>query len=600
EQILAVPLDLSLYSTINYWIKAQASVTITLCLYSASTHYLEYDLSPNKTGEYISIEKKLLGDAIIHGEPNLKTINRIQLIFNNTGSETVTLYLDDLASKGGSSMDGLAKKVEAEFSSEQLKIKAGVKDVDPGFNPIGLTDFESISDTRAYQAEAQLALVQSTMLLLKYENKLKSRSLLEKQLKQDIFSTGIRFEPSDAFKVNIDYRQEDEKDSKDIPLIDNVNKKTTISFDTNKENILHLARFRFFNRLMNINAMDNVHNLHTSSNHAYLRFNLEPVLGIELIPEYKIKSTKDLNKDTRMSEEENIIGAININSSDKLSTILRYTHDNLSNLVLDSEQHNQSLSMELGINVEKRPSFNTFLESTRKKRLEHQSITSQTDTSGGDTKLAFSSSEKWKGLLQYRFSRSNFDGLQNKVDNYTGELTRWIKLWKQAGTSSLTPRICQDITNSIITDTYLLIWETIFKKGISTKLAYEYSEKNTLSKNIPSIKIGYTTEKWNASSEFKQTRNNNKVSNLKTTDYFLVMSTGYKVKDKFAVSQSFTHTDSKSTNKTCYSSSTEIKWWITKMLNLALRHVWSDIHNQLDAKQDYSSNKVNMDMSIVF
>ncbi|MBU0700155.1 hypothetical protein KKE26_02485 [bacterium] len=600
EQILAAPLDLSLYSIIDCWIKTQASTTVTLCLYSASTSYFSYDLGSDKTGEYLSIKRNLSGDAVIYGEPDLKTINRIQFIFNNTGSETATLYIDDLISKEGSPMNGLAKKIETEFSSDHLKLKVGVKDIDQGFNPIGLTDFESINDSRTYQAEAQLPLVQSTMLLLKYENKLKSMSLLEKQLKQDILSAGIRFEPSDAFKVNIDYKQEDENDKKNVHVIDNVNKKTTISFDTNKENILHLARFRCFNRLMNINAKDNVHNLHTSSNHAYLRFNLEPVQGIELIPEYKIRLTKDINKDTNMSKEENILGAINIASSDKLSTILRYAHDNLSNIVLDSEQYNQTLSMELGINVEKRPSLNTFLESTRKKRLEHQSITSQTDTSGGDMKLASSPSEKWKWLLQYRFSRSNSDGIRDRVDNYTGELTRWFKVWKQAGTSSLTPRICQDIINSITTDTYLLIWETIFKQGISTKLAYECSEKDTLSMDIPSIKIGYTTEKWNTSSEFKQTRSNNKVSNLKTTDYLLSMGAEYKLKDKITVSQSLICTDNKSTHKTCYSSSTEVKWWITKMLNLALRHVWSDIHNKLDAKQDYSSNKVDMDMSIVF
>ncbi|MEK7814162.1 MAG: hypothetical protein AAB296_10410, partial [Candidatus Desantisbacteria bacterium] len=336
---------------------------------------------------------------------------------------------------------------------------------------------------------------------LKYENNLKSKSSLEKQIEKNISSTGIRFEPSDVFKFNIDYKQEDENDSRQIRLIDNVNKKTTISLDTAKENIFHLARLRVFNRLMNINALDNVHNFHTSSNHTYLRFNLEPASGIELIPEYKLKTTKDINKDTYISKETNILGAVNITSSDKLSTVFRYGHDNLSNLVLDSQQNNQILSMELGITPPLLPSLNTFLENTQKKQMQHQSITSQTDASGGDMKLASFSpsspsvSEKWKWLVQYRFSRSNADGIKDKTDNYTGELTRWFKMWKQAGTSSLTPRICQDITNSITTDTYLLIWETIFKRGISTKLSYECTEKNTLSKDIPSIKISYTATK---------------------------------------------------------------------------------------------------------
>ncbi|MBI4778323.1 hypothetical protein HY792_05340, partial [Candidatus Desantisbacteria bacterium] len=223
EQIFATPLDLSLYSIIDYWIKPQGSIAVTLCLYSASNHYLKYDTSLNKR-EYSSIKKNLSQDAVIVGEPDLKTINRIQFIFNNTGSETVTMYLDDLMSKEGSLMDGLAKKVEAAFESEQLKLKAWVKDVDQGFNPIGLSDFESINDTRSYQADVQLSLIQSTMFLLKYENNLKSRSSLEKQIKQDISSAGIRFKPSDMFNASIDYKQEDENDSKAVHLIDNINK----------------------------------------------------------------------------------------------------------------------------------------------------------------------------------------------------------------------------------------------------------------------------------------------------------------------------------------------------------------------------------------
>ncbi|MDI6781707.1 MAG: hypothetical protein QME49_06385 [bacterium] len=609
EQIFATPLDLSLYSTIDYWVRAQGLATVTLRLYSATTPYFAYNFSPDKIGEYISIKKSLSSDAIICGEPDLKTINRIQFIFNNTGSETVTLYMDDLVSKEGSSMDGLAKKIEAEFSTEKLKLKAGVKDVDSGFNPIGLSGFESISDTRQGQAEAQVFLIPSTMFFLKYENNLKSKSSLEKQIKKNISSTGIKFEPSDVFKLNIDYKQEDENDSKEIRLIDNVNKKTTLSLDAAKENILHLVRLRFFNRLMNINAWDNVHNFHTSSNHTYLRFNLEPVSGIELIPEYKLKTSKDINKDSRISKEENILGAINVTSSDKLSSIIRYSHNNLSNLVLNSEQNNQTFSMELGITPKNRPSLNTFLENTQKKQMEHQSITSQTDASGGDMKLTSSLSEKWKWLSQYRFSRSNADGIKNKTDNYTGEITRWFKMWKQAGTagtariagtSSLTSRIRQDITNSITTDIYLLIWETIFKKGLATKLSYECTKKDTLSKDIPSIKVGYTTTKWNVSSEFKQTSSLNKVSNLKTIDYFSSMGAGYTIKDKLTINEMLTCTDNDSTHQTGYSSSTTIKWWMLKMMNIALSHVWSDVHNHLDATHNYTSHKVNMDVSIVF
>ncbi len=614
EQIFTAPLDLSLYSTIDYWIKAQGSVTVTLCLYSASTDYLKYDTSLSKEG-YLSIRKSLSTDAVTYGEPDLSTINRIQFVLNNTGSETITIYIDDLVSKEGSSVDGLAKKVEAEFSSEQVKLKAGVKDVDQGFNPIGLSDFESISDTRQYQAEAQISLTPSTMFSLKYENSLKSKSSLEKQIEKDISSAGIRFEPAETFKLNIDYKQEDENDSKDVHRIDNINKKTTISLDAAKENILRLARVRVFNRLMNINARDNVHNFHTSSNHTYLRFNLEPVSGIELIPEYKLKISKDINKDSRISMEENIIGAINVTSSDRLSSVIRYSHDNFSNLVLDSKQNNQILSMELGITPKLLPSLNTFLENTQKKHLEHQIITSQTDASGGNMKLTSSLSplsEKWKWLVQYRFSRSDADGIKNKTDNYTGELTRWFKVWKlngkdrkdgkggQAGTSSLTPRICQDITNSIVTDTYLLIWETIFKKGLSTRLSYECTEKDTLSKDIPAIKIGWTTTKWNFSSEFKQTNNLNKTSNLKTIDYFSSIGTGYAIKDKVTINEMLACNDNDSTHQTSYSSSTTIKWWVVKMMNIALSHTWSDIHNHLNTAYDYASHKVNMDVSIVF
>ncbi|MBI4778381.1 hypothetical protein HY792_05635, partial [Candidatus Desantisbacteria bacterium] len=404
EQIFTTPLDLSLYSNMGIWIHAPASITVTLCLYSVSTHYFLICITPDKNGEYLYIKKNLTTDAVLYGQPDMKNINRIQIILNNNGTQTATLYLDDLIAAGGLARDGLAKKVEAELENERFKFKAGIKDIDYGFVPIGLSDFESISDTRDYQAEAQIPLVQQTTLLMKYENKLKSKSSIEKQLKANMFSTGIKFNPSEAFKFNIDYKQENENDCKAVQQINNINKKTTAILDINKENTLHLSRFGFFNRLMNINSTDNIHNLHTSSNHTYLRFNLAPVSGMELIPEYKLKQTRDINKDTRISEEENILGAIKITSSlpllmgegqgegsNELSTILRYAHDNLSNLVLNSRQYNQSLSLDFGLTLNKWPSLNTFLENNQKKYLEQQSITSQTDTSGGDIKLAFSS-----------------------------------------------------------------------------------------------------------------------------------------------------------------------------------------------------------------
>ncbi|MFH1898249.1 MAG: hypothetical protein ABH886_08450 [Candidatus Desantisbacteria bacterium] len=600
EQIFNTPLDLSLYSNMGIWIQTPASVTITLCLYSVSTHYFLYDISPDRVGEYLYIKKNLTTDAVLYGLPDMKNINRIQIILNNNGTQAATMYLDDLIATGGLARDGLAKKVEAVLENERFKFKAGIKDIDYGFVPIGLNNFESISDTRAYQAEAQFPLVQQSTLLLKYENKLKSKSIPEKQLKSDMFSTGIKFNPSDAFKFNIDYKQEDENDCKAVQQISNVNKKTTASIDINKENILHLSSFGFFNRLMNINSRDNIHNLHTSSNHTYLRFNLEPVSGMEIIPEYKLKSTKDLNKDTHISEEENILSAINITSSDKLSTILRYAHDNLSNFVLNSKQDNQSLSIEFGLTQDRWPSLNTFLENTRKKQLENQLTTSRTNASDGDLKLAFSSPEKWKWLVQYRFTRSSSDGVKNKTDNYMGEVTRWFRVWKQAGTSSLTPRISQDITDSIVVDTYFVSWETIFKRGISTKLSHELSKRDISSKNVPSIKIGYTTEKWNASSEIKQTKNLNKITSLKTTDNLSSLSAGYKLKDRLTINESFTCSDSESTHKTTYSSSTEINWEINKMLNAILKSVWSSVHDQVNSGLDYETNKVGMDVSIVF
>jgi len=600
EQIFTTPLDLSLYSSMGIWIHAPASVTVTLCLYSASNHYFLYDITPDRKGEYLYIKKNLTTDAVLYGSPDMKNINRIQIILNNNGTQTANLYLDDLIADGGLARDGLAKKVEAVFENEQFKFKAGLKDIDYGFVPIGLNDFESISDTRNYQAEAQIPLVQQTTLLMKYENKLKSKSSLEKQLKQDIFSTGIKFNPSETLKFNIDYKQENENDCKAVQQINNVNKKTTAIIDINRENILHLSRFGFFNRLMNVNSRDNIHHLHASSNHTYLRFNLVPVSGMELIPEYKLKQTKDINKDTRISEEENILGAINIASSDKLSTILRYAHDNLSNLVLNSQQYNQSLSLEFGLTMDKWPSLNTFLENTQKKYMENQFITSQTDASGGDMKIAFSSPNRYSWLVQYRFSRNSSDGIKNKTDNYMGETTRWFRVWKQAGTSSLTPRISQDITNSIIVDTYFVSWETIFKRGISTKLSYELSERDTSSKNVPSIKIGYTTEKWNTSSEIKQTKNLNKVTSLKTIDNFSSLSAEYKLKDRLALNESFTCSDNESTHKTTHSSSTEINWEINKMLNAILKSVWSSVHDQVSSSLDYESNKVGVDVSIVF
>ena len=181
-----------------------------------------------------------------------------------------------------------------------------------------------------------------------------------------------------------------------------------------------------------------------------------------------------------------------------------------------------------------------------------------------------------------------------------GETTRWFRVWKQAGTSSLTPRISQDITNSIIVDTYFVSWETIFKRGISTKLSYELSERDTSSKNVPSIKIGYTTEKWNTSSEIKQTKNLNKVTSLKTIDNFSSLSAGYKLKDRLALNESFTCSDNESTHKTTHSSSTEINWEINKMLNAILKSVWSSVHDQVSSSLDYESNKVGVDVSIVF
>ncbi|MBI4753470.1 hypothetical protein HY793_03765, partial [Candidatus Desantisbacteria bacterium] len=257
--------------------------------------------------------------------------------------------------------------------------------------------------------------------------------------------------------------------------------------------------------------------------------------------------------------------------------------------------------LDFGLTLNKWPSLNTFLENNQKKYLEQQSITSQTDTSGGDIKLAFSSPDRWKWLVQYRFSRSLSDGVKNKTDNYMGETTRWFRVWKQAGTTSLTPRISQDITNSSIVDTYFVSWETIFKRGISTKLSYELSERRgTSSKNIPSIKIGYTTEKWNASSEIKQTRNLNKITSLKTTDNLSSLSAGYKLKGRLAVNESFTCSNNESTHKTTYSSSTEINWEINKMLNAILKSVWSSVHDQINSSLDYESNKVGMDVSIVF
>ncbi len=619
EQRLSTPINLSRYVSFCAWLKSTSPINISIQLYSALEHYFSFDFSPPVTNQYYFVSKDLTNPTAINGNPRLDEINMLRIILEKGMGTTTIIYIDDIGVKDAKTEEARASKLEGEITHDNFNFKIGIKDIEKGFNAIGLSSFESISDTKRIQSQANINLWGPVNFSLGYDEKLRDKSNIDRKLSNKIYSSSVVIEPSEKDNVKLEYIQEKEIDFKETHHdVHNLNNKFIASMTHSKERYFGLNNYQIFTRLMRVETKDKAHNGHSNSNNAYTKLNLIPREGIEFVPEYRYKTSRDIKKSMDLTKEIGVISSLNITGLKGITTIFRYTNEKLKNFLVRSEQKNQGksidINMELGTYSQHLTPFifSTFYESLDQQRLDEGKTTSKNESLVSNIKLKIAPQSPWDGLLQYQFTRQEekIYLTRNETDNYLAQCNFQVhkfypQFGKQVNSSQLTPKYEQrktrqtNIPESVI-DTYFLSWQTDWNKRYFTHLQYETKKEKTRTTILPYIKIKYSPfDKLSLSTEFRESSIKNK--NLTSiTDYFASIGIEYNLYQNLKISDIFRYSRNESDNKTSYSSALELNFNLTEKINAILRYNWADVNDRKIPANDYITNQVNINISAMF
>ncbi len=622
EQQLSTPINLSRYANFCAWFKSTSPINISIRLYSATEHYFSFDLRPTAKNQYYFVSKDLTNPTAINGNPRLDEINMIRIILEKGMGTTTIIYLDDLGvqnAKTAKTEEAMASKLEGEITQDKFNFKIGIKDMEKGFNAIGLSSFESISDTRRIQSQADINLWGPINLSLGYDEKLRDKSNIGRKLSNKIYSSSVVIEPSEKDNIKLEYIQEKEIDFKETQHdVHNRNNKLITSITHSKERCFGLNSYQIFTRLMRVETNDKAHNGHSNSNNAYTKLNLIPIEGLEFIPEYRYKTSRDIKKSMDLTKEIGVISSLNITGLKGITTIFRYTNEDLRNFLVRSEQKNQGksidMNMELGTYIQHLTPyvFSTFYESLDQQRLDEGKTTSKNESLSSNIKLKIAPQCPWDGLLQYQLTRQEekIYLTRNETDNYLAQCNFQLhkfypQFGRQVNLSQLMPKYEQrktrqtNVPESVI-DTYFLSWQTDWNKRYFTHLQYETKKEKTRTTILPYIKIKYSPfDKLCLSTEFREfiIKNENLIS---TTDYFTSMGIDYNLYRNLKISDIFRYSRNESNNKTIYSSALELNFNLTEKINAILRYNWSDVNDRKTPANNFITHQVNMNISAMF
>ncbi|MBI4778318.1 hypothetical protein HY792_05315 [Candidatus Desantisbacteria bacterium] len=617
EQQFQTPVNLARHNLISAWIKSNGQTNILLQLYSATEHYFTFNLTPDTSNQYCLVSKDLLQPLSTVGNPRLDEINRIRIVLQGSSSTQTIIYLDDIRVKNGNSEEGLASKCELEIKHDIFNLKTCFKDIEKGFSPIGRSDLESISDTRYLQSQASLNIWGHVALSIGYDEKLRDKSSLDRKLQNKIYSYGLSIKPSEQNIWTLENKQENEIDCKETHQVNNLNNKFIASITYNKEKSPGLNSYQLFTRLMRVDTKDKAHDLHTNSDQGYMKLNLIPLEGITVAPEYKYKNSYDIKKSLDLTKELGFVTSLDITAVKGLTTILRYTNENLKNFLVKSEQKNQGKSIALNVKLGTyRPyltpyASNIFYESVKRERIDASRTSARNEAVSSNIKLKITPLGPWDALLQYQLTRQEEKVYlsKNKTDNYLSECNLQLhKLYPQFGKivnlSKLTTRYEQRKSrnnnqpkNSI--NIYLLAWQTEWKTKCFSCLQYEQKDEQNRTMHIPYIKLKYTPfPKLQLNTEFRETVIKQNVKS--TTDYFTSLGTEYQVKKSLLISEIFRYSRNESDNKKSYSSALSLKWGVTSKVDAMLRYDWTDVHDRIISANDFSLQRVSLNLNAMF